>query len=622
MRQQVAVDDRALAGAVLIAGAGWSVLSAGAVAASVATGAGLPSLSPTAPMRVLADPSAPASAFGPSVGAAWWYWLVTAIVAALAMALGLMLWRRGSAAGGPPLGCATRTQVARASGRRALLRQANVLRPSLKDVQPQDVGYRLGSSRGVVAHASVEDSIVILGPPRAGKGLHLVIPTILDAPGAVLTTSTRPDNLTTTLRARSRTGPVAVFDPQGLAPGIASATRWSPIRGCHDPHIAMVRAKALTANTASGTTDSTFWQASAEQSVRCLLHAAALAECTAAELYRWSLSAVQAREAVLILATDTRAAPSWHQALDAIINADPRQRDSIWAMVTIAFSALADPKVLDAVSPGRGEHFDPEQFLTSNGTVYLLGTSTGVAATAGLVGAFVEDVVEAARRIAARSPASRLDPPLSLILDEAANYPLPSLPSLMSDGGGSGLSTIVVLQSLAQARAVWGENQASAIWDAAIVKTILGGGSNARDLEDLSKLLGQREERTTSSSRGPDGRRSTSTSTTKVPILEPAALRTLPFGQAILLLKSAPPIALTLSPWTARKDATALTEDREHTEAAIRAAHAATAGPGATTGTAAASGTVGSSGPSRVSATAAPTSRARQERRSSPTDTA
>ena len=363
--------------------------------------------------------------------------------------------------------------------------------------------------------------MVILGPPRAGKGLHLVIPMILDAPGAVLTTSTRPDNLTTTLRARSRRGPVAVFDPQGLAPGIASATRWSPIRGCEDPHIAMVRAKALTTNTAAGTTDSTFWQASAEQAVRCLLHAAALGECAAADLYRWSLSAVHAREAVLILATDTRAAPSWHQALDSIINADPRQRDSIWAMVTIAFSALADPKVLDAVSPRRGEHFDPEQFLRNNGTVYLLGTSTGVAATAGLVGAFVEDVVEAARRIAARSPASRLDPPLSLILDEAANYPLPSLPSLMSDGGGSGISTIVVLQSLAQARAVWGENQASAIWDAAIVKVILGGGSNARDLEDLSKLLGQRDERSTSSSRGPDGRRSTSTTTTKVPILEP-----------------------------------------------------------------------------------------------------
>ena len=83
----------------------------------------------------------------------------------------------------------------------------------------------------------------------------------------------------------------------------------------------------------------------------------------------------------------------------------------------------ADPRVLDAVSPDDGEAFDPETFLRSRGTVYLLGTSTGAAATAGLVGAFVEDVSEAARRIAAGSPAARLDPPLSLILDEAANYP-------------------------------------------------------------------------------------------------------------------------------------------------------------------------------------------------------
>jgi type IV secretory pathway TraG/TraD family ATPase VirD4 len=282
---------------------------------------------------------------------------------------------------------------------------------------------------------------------------------------------------------------------------------------------------------------------------------------------------VHAREAILVLGTHPDAAHAWHQALEAIVSADPRQRDSVWAMVTIALSALADPKVLDSVSPRPGEHFDPDTFLRNGGTVYLLGTSSGVSATAGLVGAFVEDVVEAARRIAARSPSSRLDPPLSLVMDEAANYPLPSLPSLMSDGGGSGISTIVVLQSLAQARAVWGENQASAIWDAAIVKTILGGGSNARDLEDLSKLIGLRDQHSTSSSRGPDGRSSTSTTMTKVPIMEPAALRTLPFGDALLLLKSAPPIALKLKAWTARKDAKTLTADRERMEAIIRASH-------------------------------------------------
>jgi type IV secretory pathway TraG/TraD family ATPase VirD4 len=432
------------------------------------------------------------------------------------------------------------------------------------------VSHAVGHSRGVKCLVTVEDSTVILGPPRSGKGLHLVIPAILDAPGSVVTTSTRPDNLTATLRARQAVGPVAVFDPQGLAPGIPSAARWSPIRGCEDPHVAMVRAKALTKGAASGTTDANFWQSSAEQAVRALLHAAALGGCNANDLYRWSLSAVHAREAVMILATSPAAAHAWHQGLDSIISADPRQRDSVWAMVSIAFAALADPRVLDAVSPGDNEHLDPADILANNGTVYLLGTSTGAAATAGLVGAFLEDVLEVARRKAAGSPASRLDPPLSMVLDEAANYPLPSLASLMSDGGGSGIATTVVLQSLAQARAVWGEHAASAIWDAAIVKLILGGGSNARDLDDLSKLIGTRPKEVTSRNTGHDGRSTTSTSSSEVPILSPAELRTLPFGSAVLLLRSAPPIALTLSPWTKRKDAKDLTTARLDLEQRIR----------------------------------------------------
>lgn len=65
--------------------------------------------------------------------------------------------------------------------------------------------YRLGSSKRQGVWASVEDSILLIGPPRSGKGLHIVIPTILDAPGPVVTTSTRPDNLTDTY-VDARTG--------------------------------------------------------------------------------------------------------------------------------------------------------------------------------------------------------------------------------------------------------------------------------------------------------------------------------------------------------------------------------------------------------------------------------
>jgi type IV secretion system protein VirD4 len=101
-----------------------------------------------------------------------------------------------------------------------LLANAKVLRPSLSDPKPCDVGFRLGRGAGVDCWAGVRDSTVLLGPPGSGKGLHVVIPMILDAPGPVITTSTRPDNLAVALRERARRGPVAVFDPEGLAPGV------------------------------------------------------------------------------------------------------------------------------------------------------------------------------------------------------------------------------------------------------------------------------------------------------------------------------------------------------------------------------------------------------------------
>ena len=178
-----------------------------------------------------------------------------------------------------------------------------------------------------------------------------------------------------------------------------------------------------------------------------------------------------------------------------MIHSDPRTRDSIWMGVSLALSCLADPRVLDAVIPAPGEHFDPVDFLTSNGTLYLLATGAGAGASWSLVAAFIEDLVETARHLAAASPGARLDPPLLLALDEIGNLsPLPSLPVLMAEGGGTGITTMPVLQSLSQARDKWGDHAAGAIWDASIVKVILGGTSSARDLQDLSALIGERDE--------------------------------------------------------------------------------------------------------------------------------
>jgi type IV secretion system protein VirD4 len=563
----------ALAGGVglgaLLWGAGW--LSAWLA------GNRTPRGHPWAGLAAFAHAGDPSGAWASPVGPPAMYWSMVGMVVLVPVAIGIGIWRLTGRGRRDPdedptriEGLANRRQVERATGAKSLVRRSATLRPSLPSAKPDQVGYCLGSSRGTQCWASVEDSIFVLGPPRSGKGLHTVIPAILDSPGAVITTATRADNLAVTMTARAKSRPVAVFDPQGLAAGVPSALRWSPVRGCENPETAMIRAAALCAESGKDVESASFWRQKTLAALRCLLHAAALADRSPSDLYRWSLTPAAAREAVEILVGSPAAATAWDRALDSIISADQRMRDSVWAMVANAFAALADPRVLESVSPGPTERFHPAEFLTNSGTLYLLGTASGAASTASLVAALVEDVVEVARKLAAASPGGRLDPPLGLILDEAANYPLPSLPALMSEGGGTGITTMAVLQSLDQARHRWGRDAAGSIWDSAIVKLILPGVSNPDDLSGIARLVGERKEREFSQTSGSGGSKSVSSSMRDRAILTPATIRSLESGHALLLLRSAKPIMLTLRPWTARSDTQRLRSDRQSIEATIQ----------------------------------------------------
>nr|WP_230953399.1 type IV secretory system conjugative DNA transfer family protein [Propionibacterium freudenreichii] len=574
------LTNAALIGLIGMFGIALVLRAAGSVTALL-TGLPQPDAGLAAGLGVLFNPADPAAVLGADGLNPILYWLVSAVMLGGLAAVAVWLWivlrhhtRKTETDPHRLAGIATSQEVKTAASAKALLHRAGTLRPSLEHPTPEDVGYLLGASRGTKVWASVEDSILLIGPPRSGKGLHVVINAILDAPGAVVTTSTRPDNLTATLRARRRGGPVAVFDPQNLAEGIPAGLRWSPVRGCHDPLTAMIRANGLAAATglsAGGVESGGFWEGKTRTALQSLLHAAALDGRPPAELFRWTLDPSAASEAVAILNSHPNAAMGWDDSLAAMIDADPKTRDSIWQGVSLALAALADPRVLDAVSPEPDEQFDPETFLTEHGTLYLLATGAGAGASASLVAAFVEDLIETARRLAARSPGARLDPPLLLALDEIGNLaPLPSLPTLMAEGGGTGITTMPVLQSLAQARDRWSEHQAGAIWDASIVKIILGGASNSRDLQDLSTLIGERDEYTDSVTLGDGGTRSNQRSIRRVPILPPDRIRTLPFGTGITMLRSAPPIVTDLRAWHSRQDAAQLRSDRAELEALLR----------------------------------------------------
>jgi hypothetical protein len=114
------------------------------------------------------------------------------------------------------------------------------------------------------------------------------------------------------------------------------------------------------------------------------------------------------------------------------------------------------------------------------------------------------------------------------------------------------------------------ESAATAIWDASIAKIVLGGASGSRDLLDLSTLIGDRDETTDSVTIGERGLRSNQRSTRRVPIMPPDVIRTLPYGTALVLLRSAPPIVTRMREWTARPDAAELSAQRAGVERLLR----------------------------------------------------
>jgi type IV secretion system protein VirD4 len=556
----------ALVGLIALFGFGLVLGVAGEVAAFLAGEPG-PRGRMASGLRVLSDPEHPGAALGtPSLPASM-YWLVVAAMLTLVGGTAWLAWTvvarlRHRTKHDPHKidGIATRRDIDLVASKRALVRRGETLRPSMSRPRPEDVGYLLGRSCGREIWASVEDSILVIGPPRSGKGLHLVINAILDAPGAVVTTSTRPDNIVATISAREERGPVAVFDPQHLTAGLpivdGTGVRWSPIRGCEQPLTAMIRAAGLASTTglsAGGVESGGFWEGKARSALQSLLHAAAIERLPTRALFEWSLSPSAATDAVGLLASRPQAAPGWADALEGMINADPRTRDSIWMAVSQALACLADPAVLEAVSPDPDDAFDPRDFLLQNGTLYLLATGAGAGASWPLVAAFMEDLTEVARHLAAGSTGARLDPPLLLALDEIGNLaPLPSLPVLMAEGGGTGITTMPVLQSLSQARNKWGDHAASTIWDASIVKVILGGASASKDLQELSVLIGERDERSDTVTISDYGSRSLQRSSRRAAVLPPERIRTLPIGTGLILLRSAPPIVTRLRAWRDR----------------------------------------------------------------------
>ena len=396
---------------------------------------------------------------------------------------------------------------------------------------------------------SNENAYLLLAPPRRGKGVSLIIPNILEWAGPLVATSTKDDLIVHTACALEQDRPVYVFDPTGLSEW-SDPVGWDPVAGCEQPQVAIYRARALTAasGSARGIQNAEYFQSYNEAIHRCYLHAAAVSGRDVSVVSSW-VNRAEAKDAVEAL-LDSPVAPGWADDLRAIGGMHAQARTNVFSGARRAYDCLADPQVLRACLPTYRPQFDAERFVDSRGALFIVGSSGAQASMAPIITALIETIVDVAKRRAARLPRRRLDPPLGLFLDECANIaPLASLPQLVSDGAGQGITTMIVLQSMGQARARWGNDAAAALWDACTVKVVLGGIAEARDLDLVSRMCGEVDTEVSGRSYDRAGAMTRTVSQRRVPVMTAGEVRTLPRWYGLLFYESLRPVETALPGW-------------------------------------------------------------------------
>ncbi|ONI54449.1 MULTISPECIES: type IV secretory system conjugative DNA transfer family protein [unclassified Streptomyces] len=298
--------------------------------------------------------------------------------------------------------------------------------------------------------------LLVYAPARDRR--PTVVQSLQDAEGPALVVTSDPTVWAETKDARAKLGPVLVYDPGHLC-DTPARLHWPPTAGCEDPDTAAVRAAALLAPVRPQARIDAAVADTAQTLLQCWLHAAAVDGRPFRQVARWA-SGASAHEPVRLLRTHPKAASGLAGLLESALTGYPERRDVAQELNVRAFSALSSVHIREACTANRSDAAALESFAREGGTLYVVGepiedprTRPGAMP---LLTALASHVVEHGRRMAARSSDGRLDPPMTLVLDDvAAVAPLPQLPELLARGQDLGLPAIALLRSREQGRARW-----------------------------------------------------------------------------------------------------------------------------------------------------------------------
>jgi type IV secretion system protein VirD4 len=404
----------------------------------------------------------------------------------------------------------------------------------------------LGRACGRLVAVDAGHSLLVVGPTQSFKTTGLAVPALLEWQGPVVAASVKGDLVRDTVAWRRGQGRVWIYDP--TASTDLESAPWSPLAGAGTWQGARRVAEGLVeaGRTSTGSlSDGDFWYATAAKLLAPLLLAAAVSGRTMADVVRW----VDEQETDEVQdALDAAGQRRALQSLRATWGRDERQRSAVYTTAETVIEVFADPAVAASTVAG-GRAIDPVALLEANNTLYLCAPAHEQRRLRPLFSGLVTRVLEAAYDSAARR-GRPLDPPLLVVLDEAANVaPLAELDVLASTAAGHGIQLVTVWQDLAQINARYGP-RAGTVVNNHRAKLFLSGIADPATLEHASALIGEAEQPVASTT---VDRGRPSASTTVTPIyrrLAPAdGLRQIRPGTGLLIAGHLPPVRLRLRPW-------------------------------------------------------------------------
>jgi type IV secretion system protein VirD4 len=420
----------------------------------------------------------------------------------------------------------------------------------------------LGRTRWRRTIASTQrHSLLLFGPTLSGKTLSFVIPTVLRWRGPVIATSSKVDMLLATINRRRRRGRTYLLDPF-RASGLESI-RWSPLVGSGSWADALDMAYWLTqAASVSHTVQSAeFWETLAKNLLGPLLYAAANKPgATMLTVVAWANEYDKADEVLAVFTAMEEADPDpgprlARSAFLASVKADGRRKDSIYGTAQVLLDVYKYPAVAEMAS---GCDIDRDAFLRGfdaagkpvDNTVFVFSPEHRQDQLRPLFEAFICWLIRAAEdRYAATGTA--LDPPLLVMLDEAANIaPLRKLGTYASSLASQGVQLVAVWQNFGQVKDRYG-GQAGTIVTNFLVKMLMGATTDRELLELLIVLIGKEEIAQESLTYGIDGSRVATASIRQRELAPMHSLVQQRPGRALALLSHRRPVRLRVRPYTA-----------------------------------------------------------------------